>query len=1217
MKETLDRIKQYIEDGEMSFLIGAGFSRNVNKEAYPMWGGLLKDAVWKMFGSGKRTEHTEKKVMTKVEKEHGYLGFASLMVRKAGYHEAIDTYIESKTPYIKTVGGMPVLLLNGKQLHKTINPVCHLLLKNLDIQNIYTFNYDNALEFFMGEEAKLALQEKIRNTARIIEELENLTNDLKQQENSLNEKLEKLSSAKNGVSQVEAVENPDEEIAETKKLEQELQDIHTRLSLNLVELNERKSSLENDKRDLKTYYNVVKDSYEISLSAKRKSIYKIHGSLREKADADYGFDGDTHTQYIITQEDYDTYNEKHGAFVSMMRIDLLRSRFCIMGVSGGDANFLAWINWVKDVLDKTKDRAKQGNENQHQSYFIYSGSDDMPEELALMLKNHFIEPLILKEIFPGSKNDEERIKLFLEYLQPFGNKEAAFFSELWSSVSIPRDIKSNANPISDKDASELFRLSEFNKFNGPYSTAHYTATDVQFASRHYLKEEASVSERKVYAAALRTTLMPIDLSCSTADLTQMDKETDKSIRMVYEEVCRRSILLQHMSGKNKQMANEEKYTRLLYNLYDYKFPTEEEVEELRGNTGLDFVRWFSLLRLLRVDVSSVDNQEPGVFNSPQELVLAADWLKYIGYKNRALYKKSDEYKHQGRLLSLHDYCNGYLTAMRRKEELNTYGNISKTVYLDKYTLDVTNGAVLLNSFVELGICFSGQTLMDDTDWIEIVKALRQRYPVALAFYTIVRNGKDKAIKFVAQELMYDENSRKKLPSILKNIIYSLVSDQTPVYLKGKMAQFAAEILPAVNQKRWSQLFITNAEAILDEADKYTRNLDLSKSMYGFVAKALEHVSAKELRLGLLRRVLEKMDIEDRYGSYYNTLVISARERLKPFDFAPLNSLFISFAEKTAKSKNQQANFVLMNLMVLMEGENKRKVLKRMEYHSVRDAFLIGGYVFHIKDYPDLVKSFIDYYLTGEDLWSSGIVKNGVHIGGGIVSVSQIDKLLCFNDEQVEFVYNDLKVILGKINKVFQRKNHPKEDKGWMSPENNFREVLMDMRLFVNRHQKQLAHHDDFEATYNCLVKTYEQCFFGKDVFELIADDEMYRAIRRIMNEVELYDIDKYRLEYEQLIGSIISKNSNELNTLFRHISWAINYYKSFFNGDSFKKLFKAVLNVYQPYFDITDGAQKEWNLIGCQKEVAEKALVSISKTMESWGIYDDFWIKYKRVFYLK
>ena len=49
MTETenlLKDIKHYVEDGEMSFLIGAGFSRNVNKKAYPLWGELLKDAIW-------------------------------------------------------------------------------------------------------------------------------------------------------------------------------------------------------------------------------------------------------------------------------------------------------------------------------------------------------------------------------------------------------------------------------------------------------------------------------------------------------------------------------------------------------------------------------------------------------------------------------------------------------------------------------------------------------------------------------------------------------------------------------------------------------------------------------------------------------------------------------------------------------------------------------------------------------------------------------------------------------------------------------------------------------------------------------------------------------------------------------------------------------------------------------------------------------------------
>ena len=86
----LDNIKRYIEEKEISFLIGAGFSRNVNKEAYPLWGELLKDAIWGLFGNGNRAKR-EKKIIDKAVKDHGYLGIASMIVQKAGYHEAIDT----------------------------------------------------------------------------------------------------------------------------------------------------------------------------------------------------------------------------------------------------------------------------------------------------------------------------------------------------------------------------------------------------------------------------------------------------------------------------------------------------------------------------------------------------------------------------------------------------------------------------------------------------------------------------------------------------------------------------------------------------------------------------------------------------------------------------------------------------------------------------------------------------------------------------------------------------------------------------------------------------------------------------------------------------------------------------------------------------------------------------------------------------------------------
>lgn len=1211
--KTLDDIKKYIEDGEMSFLIGAGFSRNVNEKAYLMWGGLLKDAVWELFGSSNRVK-SEDNVMAKAVKEYGYLGIASMMVKKAGYHEAIDTYIESKTPYIKTVGGKPVLLLKGNPLPNKVNSECHLLLKNLNIQNIYTFNYDNALEYLMGDEARRELEVKIENSRHKIEELKKTIENQKQQESTLKERLRGSDSMEGDENLNAAVEKSDQELPDAHQIEQELLDLQKKIYANQIELNECRSCLVSDKINLKTFYNVVKDSYEISLSAKRKSIYKIHGSLREKPSDDYGFDGDTHTQYIITQEDYDTYNDKHSAFVNMMRIDLLRNRFCIMGVSGSDANFLAWINWVKDVLDKAKDRVKQGKEDKHQSYFIYSGNDDMTEEMALMLRNHFIEPVILKEVFPDTKNDEQRIKLFLEYMQPFSNNDASRFSKLWRDIKAPRNINSAVEPVSDTMASELFRLSSFNKFNGPHSVAHYTATNVQFSPKIYLKESTTNQDRMVYAAALQSSLMPIDLSCDNADFVQMSKETDDEIKKVFEDACCRGILLQHLPGKYNQFDKEDHYTRLLYKLYDYKFPTKEDVEKIGNRSGTGFVRQYSLMQLLQRK-TSFDDHGPGMFNSPQEFILATDWLKYLGYENPLLYKKADEYRHRGRLMSLYDYYKGYLSAMRRKEELDTYGNVSETFYLDKYNADITNAAVLLNSFVELGICFAGHTMMDDSEWLEMVRALKQRYPVPLAFYTIARNGKEKSIKLVAQELMYDDNSRRVLPTILKNILYSLIAESTPIYLKGKMAQFASEILPAVDPKRWLKFFVANAETILDLADMYDRNLELSKALYGYVANALEHVPAKELRIKLLKRILENMDLDDEFGSYYNTLAISARERLKPSDFAYLYDAFVAFIEKTKHKTNQQANFVIMNLLVLLDKEQKKAVLKTIEDRAVKDVYLLSGYIFHIKDYPDLIDSFNRYFLQGEDLWNSGITNTGIHMGIENNNLNQFDKLLHFNEGQVNYIYNDLKLTLGKIDNVFHRKGYPKTDKGWMSPENNFREIVMNMRLFIQRHHNQLSQYTDFENTNELLDNIYERCFWGKNVCQLIADDMVYRAIRRIMTEVDMVGIKKYRLEYEQILGRIITKNTNELGIALRHVSWAMKHYNKFFNTDDFKAIFETLLKVYKPYFDIYENEDYPWNLKGCQKEVAEKALVQISKTLDSWGVKDEFWGHYKRVFY--
>lgn len=1215
--DVLDSIKKYIEDGEISFLIGAGFSRNVNKEAYLLWGELLKDAAWKLNGDGtKGSESKKQRALEKAEKDMGYLGLASLLVKKSGYHEAIDTYIESKTPFLKTIDGKKVLLLNGVQLNHSISSDCHNLLKRLDVQNIYTFNYDNALEFFLGEEARQSLEQEIKMLERELSDLHKKKAELETKEKELKEKIDGQEQEGELGKKVSLTGSEVEEKNDVDKWKDELENVRIELEKNDARESEVNINSETRKLNRRSFYNVVKNSYDISLSSKRKSIYKIHGSLRESADEEYGFDGDTHTQYIITQEDYDTYNERHNAFVSMMRIDLLRSRFCIVGVSGGDANFLAWINWVKDVLDKTKDRDKKDGEEQHQSYFIYSGSTDMPGDLELMLKNHYIQPIILKDIFPKSNTDEERIRLFLEYIQPLNNYEASEYSDYLSGIEVPRRNGKAIKPISEQIADELLDLSGKYQFNKPQSAIHYQATNIQFAANYYLREGATEPERKVYAAVVNSTLMPIDLSCNAQECDRMDNEANNEIKSFFKNALRRVVLLQNLMKGNEKFVREDAYIYVLSRLFNYDFPSIEDVEAIGDQKGLGFVRRYSLLHLLGHKARQI-KCDAADFQSPQELVLATDWLKYIGYKNPSLYKTAEECKHQFKLFSLYDYCQAYLASMRRKNNLSSYGNVSGTIYMDTFTSDVTNGAVLLNSFIELGICFSGHSFLDDTEWVELVKALKTRYATPLIFYTIVLNGKDKVVKLVAQEMMYNEKSREVLPAVLLKIINSLVSKTTPAHLKAKMALFATEILPAVDGKIWSRQFVDKAEMMIDLADNNDVYSDITKNLYGFVSSAIEYIGAKNLKLRLIKRVINRESIGDRFDSIYNHLVISARVGLKPADFSPCVDELIEFAKRVKEASSQQGFFVIMNLLLLVKKERKPELLELIRERCLNDPYMTGGYVAHVKDFPKMVNSFKEEFLKGDDLWHTGIRGDGISIGAGNVSVSQIDRTLHFDVHQRLAVYNNLKGVLGKINKVLLRKGRQKEDKGWMSPENNLREIVMDMRLFMHQHQRQLEEIGDYEETYRLLVDVYERCFFRKDVYHLLADDEIYRAVRRIMVETELYGIESKRREYVQLIGRIIARNTTELNTAFRHVSWAMEHYKKMFDTEEFSELFKAVLKVYEPYFSSADGEQTAWDLMGCQMEIAEKSLISIATTLEKRGYKDEFWGDYKRVFYDK
>jgi hypothetical protein len=84
-------------------------------------------------------------------------------------------------------------------------------------------------------------------------------------------------------------------------------------------------------------YSVI-TSKEMLLYKNSPRIVKLHGSFPDK------------TPFLMTEDDYRTYPEKHPEFVNTVRQALVESIFCLIGFSGDDPNFTSWQGWLRDVM---------------------------------------------------------------------------------------------------------------------------------------------------------------------------------------------------------------------------------------------------------------------------------------------------------------------------------------------------------------------------------------------------------------------------------------------------------------------------------------------------------------------------------------------------------------------------------------------------------------------------------------------------------------------------------------------------------------------------------------------------------------------------------------------------------------------------------------------------------------------------------------------------
>lgn len=165
-------------------------------------------------------------------------------------------------------------------------------------------------------------------------------------------------------------------------------------------------------------------------------IIKLHGSFPESKQP-----------FVITEEDFRTYESAFPAMVNLAQQCLAEKTCCLVGFSGDDPNFLRWSGWVRDVL----------GHSHMQPVYLVGLHDHSPSQKSLLDRRH-VHTIDLSPLFPQSKwpNISERhgaaVAWFIEALKALKPPEITDWpqasTEAFTTLALPSSTanfpKSNA-----------------------------------------------------------------------------------------------------------------------------------------------------------------------------------------------------------------------------------------------------------------------------------------------------------------------------------------------------------------------------------------------------------------------------------------------------------------------------------------------------------------------------------------------------------------------------------------------------------------------------------------------------------------------------------------------------------------------------------------------------------------------------------------------------
>ena len=953
-------------------------------------------------------------------------------------------------------------------------------------------------------------------------------------------------------------------------------------------------------------YKVITKAKDLSVSREIPSIIKLHGDLYyPKEKRVFMFDGNPHQQYIISEDDYKSYPEKHEAFTQLMRISLLQGVFCLIGFSGDDPNFINWLNWVRDILvtdDKVEGRHK------YKIYLIGLSKDTPDAVRQIFYDNHNIlyVPILSDEVktLIDAKDVTEPRELFcrfFDFLYKTEDPESALteddldrngksYTNLWATAyKVNREFKEpnrlDRNVVVNEEVLEkICSLKPWNRFA---SNLHYQTVYIQEIG---YKEKFTKQEARLALLALKDLGIPISESLSQKISAAPIGEDDK---LILNALSARSVTI-GSSAFDESDSTDNVYEEVLRALYTLNF---KRVKELLADwlpSGVDVVRKAYVLsffdkegaKILLVDyLGSKPNYKEQYF-ATKLLNVVEDTYPFIHSLDRFENANVQDY---------FDLLSKRIKAVHsEKGKIGPYGTgkHEKIQYIGGEPNKRPEALSVLDFLIEAPafVCYRNfYSFISPENWYAVHKELYEYCPLPIMYYGLQCN--DKKVKArIGQDFAYSEKLKDYIGELLSYLLEAYLSEDTPGFLKESIVIVAKELFVAVDSSKWDSLFMR----VWDEVILKTRFDNTKNPLLGeldkFVYKGLNSLRKVSYRRQIIADVITNVKKDTTFAInclYYLHVVPS--DMKDDEELEQVVKVFLSGI--TTPSELNVAG----NIHRLLTDEQKElcaeKCIKQLSRTDGKiEDIVYQASQFFVKDDPSRIAIFLKSVCESSLLWRNGLIGENTYSSDcSYLRVSGFMHRIYFNQDALICIYERLKQSFGEIQNYINR-NHS-------TPIfSDFDGLLAEMLAFLNHFEERLVKQEDFQNIKDGIIAIYHETSGLRDT-----DDGLLSEYKEDLKKSLEYIHDNYRVIPSKTLNHYINIIINRVLLMNSDgLDYCIVYLWIFLNKGIIKKDNEEQMS---GLIDVLERYKKE-NVLDCDMDLVwtGQYLEKIAKFLEKHGI---------------